>query len=91
MKVSFSSEFVKHFDKRIKSNPKFLNQFNRKYKLFVNDRCNPLLGDHALKGTKEGYRAFSITGDIRVIYKVIEAKKMELRFYDIGTHNQVYK
>ena len=43
---------------------------------------------HGLTWKFRQYRAFSITGNIRVIYKIINTKT--LRLYDIGTHNQVY-
>ncbi len=56
-------------------------------KIFQSNPQNPILRDHALTGTKIGKRAFSITGDYRVVYgKNSEA----IVFYDIGTHNQVY-
>ncbi|MDO8609629.1 MAG: type II toxin-antitoxin system mRNA interferase toxin, RelE/StbE family [bacterium] len=48
---------------------------------------NPLLKDHKLIGSLNGLRAFSITGDVRVVYR-IEGDILEL--YDIGSHNQVY-
>ena len=43
--------------------------------------------DHKLIGSLEGFRSFSITGDIRVVYRKDGA---EIELYDIGTHNQVY-
>jgi len=46
------------------------------------------LHDHALTGKLAGKRAFSIAGDIRVIY--VEFDDF-IVFLDIGTHNQVYK
>lgn len=55
--------------------------------LFVQNPHNPFLNDHPLKGSKEGFRSFSITGDIRAIYYVAEGNAY---FVDIGTHNQVY-
>lgn len=55
--------------------------------LLANSR-NPLLHDHQLKGGKSGYRSCSITGDIRLLYR-ITGDIIEL--LDIGTHNQVYK
>jgi len=46
-----------------------------------------LLQDHLLMGKLEGYRAFSVTGDIRVVYYIHDQTAY---FVDIGTHNQVY-
>ena len=45
------------------------------------------LDDHALVGTMKGLRAFSIGGDLRVVYQDT-GKCYEL--LDIGSHNQVY-
>lgn len=50
-------------------------------------RENPI-NDHSLAGSLVGKRAFSITGDIRVIYH--EADQY-YEFLDVGTHSQVYK
>ncbi|MBI3486516.1 type II toxin-antitoxin system YafQ family toxin [Candidatus Daviesbacteria bacterium] len=47
----------------------------------------PTLKDHKLIGKKFGFRAFSVTGDIRVVYKLINS---DVWLYDIGSHNQVY-
>lgn len=53
----------------------------------MSDPKQALLNDHALHGDLEGYRSFSVTGDIRVVYK-IEGETIKL--FDIGRHNQVY-
>ena len=45
------------------------------------------LDDHALIGSMKGLRAFSIGGDVRVVYR--EADEY-YEFLDIGSHNQVY-
>lgn len=87
MKVEYSKDFKKHFQKRILPNPSLASKFDKRFKLFINDSKNPLLKDHPLKGKKIGLRAFSITGDIRVIYQIIGEI---IYFFDIGTHNQVY-
>ena len=49
-------------------------------------RAQPL-NDHALAGGMKGLRAFSITGDVRVIYRETDDC---YEFLDIGTHAQVY-
>jgi len=47
-----------------------------------------LLQDHRLSGAKKDLRAFSITGDIHIVYLPIS--DIEVIFMDIGSHNQVY-
>lgn len=87
MKIAYHKQFVKHFKQRIIPHPSFDRQYKRKLKLFQEDRGHPFLADHPLHGDMEGYRSFSITGDIRVVYRI---EGNVFHFYDIGTHNQVY-
>lgn len=62
-------------------------KFKERLKLFIENNKNTILKDHALKGKKLNFRAFSITGDIRAIYEEVDNGILLL---DIGTHNQVY-
>jgi mRNA-degrading endonuclease YafQ of YafQ-DinJ toxin-antitoxin module len=47
------------------------------------------LDNHDLKKKMFGQRAFSITDDIRIVYKWLG--KNEVRFLAIGGHSKVYK
>ena len=87
MKIHFTKEFRKAYQKRIQSNVNLDKRFEARYDLFEEDPTNPVLKDHALTGKLDGQRAFSITGDIRVVYYIFEDT---CYFIDIGTHNQVY-
>lgn len=53
---------------------------------FSENPNDPLLKDHALSGKLKGFRAFSVTGNARVIYYIHEGVAYLL---DIVTHNQV--
>jgi mRNA-degrading endonuclease YafQ of YafQ-DinJ toxin-antitoxin module len=55
--------------------------------MFIAGQRGAPLYDHHLTGDLQGRRAFSITGDVRVVY--IEFKD-KIIFLDVGTHNQVY-
>lgn len=87
MRVQFTHEFIKIYKKRFSNKVNSQKRFGERLRLFAEDRQNPLLQDHALGGKLLGNRAFSITGDIRVVYYVNEDTAY---FVDIGTHNQVY-
>jgi len=87
MKVEVKKKFIRIFDKRFRSDKALQEKFKERTKMFEVNPSNIFLHDHKLTGDKEGFRAFSITGDIRVIY-VIE--KGTAYFLDIGTHNQIY-
>lgn len=87
MEIYHHKKFLKNYKLRILSNPKLDNKFQERLELLVKESNNPALKDHQLAGDKSDYRAFSVTGDIRVIYK---KSTDQIELYDIGTHNQVY-
>ena len=87
MKIFYHKTFRKHFKKRIAPNKKLQTRFYQRLNLLVQNPNHPLLKRHQLRGKKRVYWSFSVTGDIRVIYR-IENKNVFL--YDIGTHGQVY-
>lgn len=87
MNINYHKNFIKYFKLRIEPNPALAKRFRERLNLFAQDRNNLTLKDHPLIGNKSGYRAFSITGDMRVVYKQFNE---EVLLYDVGTHNQVY-
>ena len=64
------------------------HQFKERLLLFMAGDLGYPLYDHALTGKLDGKRAFSITGEIRVVYVELEDAIVLL---DVGTHKQVYK
>lgn len=88
MKIERHPNFKKSYKKRIASNPQLVKKTEDRITLFKNDQTNPLLKDHQLTGARNAFRAFSITGDIRIIY--LQVSKDHVILLDIGTHNQVY-
>ena len=87
MIIRYHKRFLKHFKQRIVSNLSLDRKYTKRLQLFLSDPKQALLNDHALHGDLEGYRSFSVTGDIRVVYRYEDEN---IKFYDIGTHNQVY-
>jgi mRNA interferase YafQ len=90
--VYYRLERSKLFLKDIK-NIKFSNQHYSKYAVFLGKLLSkePLpeeAKDHHLKGKWQGYREFHISGDLLVIYKIIEDK---LNLVRIGTHSQLFE
>jgi addiction module RelE/StbE family toxin len=88
MKIDFHRQFKKHYQKRIRPHPTLVKKFEARVKLWIENSRNPVLKDHKLSGDIAKYRAFWITGDVRITYKMISEGIVE--FYDIGSHNQVY-
>ena len=87
MKVEFTHEFIKIYKKRFSHRPNIRKRFEERLRLFSDNSANPILKDHALGVKMLGKRAFSVTGDIRVVYYTHDETAY---FVDIGTHNQVY-
>ncbi|MFA6519103.1 MAG: type II toxin-antitoxin system mRNA interferase toxin, RelE/StbE family [Candidatus Shapirobacteria bacterium] len=88
MIVLYSHRFNKSFSRRIKSNSSLTQRTVERIRLFVTDPKNEILKNHKLSGNKVGLFSFSINGDYRIIYQVIDVDTV--KFIDIGTHNQVY-
>ena len=87
MKIRFHKSFLKSYDRLPKN---IQSKAEERIKIFSNNQQDPRLKDHALQGKMAGKRAFSITGDYRIIYQRTN-KGWTLLFIDIGTHSQVYK
>lgn len=87
MKIHFTKSFKKSYKNRIKPNKTLAKRFKQRFDIFEVDPSNPILRDHPLGGKMQGFRSFSVTGDIRVIYHI---HKGTIFLVDIGTHNQVY-
>lgn len=87
MRINYHSNFKKNFQKRILPNKNLVARFKERLELFLTNPRNQILKDHSLVGKRLNLRAFSVTGDIRVVYFV---KEKEIYLLDIGSHNQVY-
>ncbi len=87
MVIRRSSQFKKHYKERIAPNQNLVKDFAESLELFIESPTSSILQDHVLTGSMYGYRAFSITSDIRVVYLPV---KEGIVLYDVGTHEQVY-
>ena len=88
MIVETSRKFDKHYKNRIKKNHRLDKKARKRILLFTSNHKHYLLKNHSLTGSKKHLRAFSVTGNFRIIYQKIDHNKVLL--VDIGTHNQVY-
>ena len=88
VKILYTRRFIKNFRKRISPNINLSKRFDQRIFAFSNNPKDPILKDHRLIGSSSDLRAFSITGDIRVVYRQITDKVV--MFIDVGSHNQVY-
>lgn len=83
MKINFHINFKKNFRKRISPNKNLVKRLEQRLELFLKDPKNPILRGHALVGKRINLRAFSVTGDIRVVYFI---KNNEIYLLDTGAH-----
>lgn len=87
MKIVYHRLFEKHFKDRIASNKKLCEKYFQRLDLLLENPHDDTLRCHQLKGTKRFLCSFSVTGDIRVIYRI---ENDTLFLYDIGSHAQIY-
>ncbi|MFA6305118.1 MAG: type II toxin-antitoxin system RelE/ParE family toxin [Candidatus Gracilibacteria bacterium] len=85
MEILFTDRFKSKFNNLPK---KIQEKFENRLEIFIKTPSHPLLKNHTLKGNLLGLRAFSITGDYRVLYRIVD--RLTVKLIDIGTHNQVY-
>lgn len=87
IKITYSGEY--HKTERAEINSEELADLvDRKITLFSKNPDDTRLKSHALKKKMKGKLAFSITDDIRIIYKW--TGKSSVRFLTIGSHSKVY-
>lgn len=84
--VVVSDGFKKKYDKRVFG--KLKKKVKERIEIFRRNKGDQILRDHCLEGAMKDLRSFSITGDIRIVYREINDGLVE--FLDIGSHNQVY-
>ena len=84
-------DFSKRFEKDLRKAPRKIQiAFRSRLEVFLTDKFNPVLNNHALTGRYAGYRSINITGDWRAVFR--ELHEDEIIYFDIlGTHSKLYK
>jgi addiction module RelE/StbE family toxin len=81
--------YHKYFKKLYKQLPeKVKNKANERILLLLEDSGNILLNNHPLSGKYEGYRSINVSGDLRIIFKILDENTILLT--EIGTHSKLY-
>jgi addiction module RelE/StbE family toxin len=86
-RIEYTKKFQKRLKQRYAHQPKVIDRFQRNLELFLSGIRTEPINDHPLTGLLKGLRAFSVGGDVRVVYQETEDHYLLL---DIGSHNQVY-
>lgn len=88
MNIHYSTHFISQYKKVIKKN-KYLAPFiEKKIQLFITDKNHPSLRLHKLEGNLRDDWSFSIEQNLRIIFTYAGNQAI---FYDIGSHDEVYK
>lgn len=85
--IEFDKSFIKAYKKRIVHDQKLKKRFGLRFARWQSGERSAPLFDHALGGNMLGLRAFSVSGDVRVIYYETDEAYV---FTDVSTHAQVY-
>lgn len=88
IKVSPSGKFERMYRDLIRRNPDLKDTVTVGIYRFRKNPHDTRLDNHYLTKRLDGYWAFSITDDIRIIYE--RMSKTTARFIAIGTHKDVY-
>ena len=82
--IVFHKNFIKN-SKKLTLQQK--NNLTQRLKLFGQDKFNPLLNNHSLRGQYQRHRSINITGDLRAIYK---KDGENIIFVAIDSHSNLY-
>lgn len=85
LKITHYHRFKSFYDKLTPGQKK---KFSARLGLFCKNPNEKILKNHRLKGDLHEFFAFSVGGDLRVIYCWKDKETVEL--YKIGKHTQVY-
>ena len=88
MKIFFTTRFRRSYKRLVSRSEELRKIVAERVRLFSENPDTHLLKDHILKGKLQGYRAFSIGYDLRILYR---KEKDVYVFFDIGTHDKIYK
>lgn len=86
MKLEYSRAFVKQLKK---APGKIQKAVRQRLEIFLFDKYNPILNNHALEGKYRNFRSINISGDWRAVYR--ETGVGTVYFETLGTHRQLYK
>ncbi len=86
MEIRRSKSFLKSF---ASLGPHQQEQIESAVVRFVEDRSDPILRNHRLKGKMRNFYSISAAWDLRIIYQE-KGNFLTVILVDVGTHNQVY-
>lgn len=88
MNIRLDSKLKKELEKIRKNNLQLTKRIEKQLALFTTNPKYPSLRVHKLSGELENIWSISISKDVRMTYL---QSRDEAYFFDIGTHDEVYK
>ncbi len=89
LKVEYDVRYLNDLKQLVRKQPELVEEINLRAQWFKKNPEDTRLNNHDLKKKMKSKWAFSITGDIRIIYKWLGKNKV--RLLAIGGHEKVYK
>jgi len=90
MQIEPSKSFSKAFKKRTARDKPLVELFEEKLTKFIENPYSPELETHKLTGRLDGYWAFSVAFDCRVVFTFTDSSRQKIILHDIGKHDEVY-
>ena len=84
-----NEKYYRNLKELLKESPELEEEIERCIRWFSKNPNDTRLANHALRKRMQNRWAFSITGDLRIVYRWIG--KNEVRFLAIGGHKKVYR
>ncbi len=86
MHFVYSPQFRKQYKKL---SQKTQTQVDARLLLFVEESYHPQLQNHKLHGEYANYRSLNVSGDLRVVYRMVDDEAVLL--FALGTHSELYE
>lgn len=87
MKIKYHQQYWKNLQKL---NKKLQQKACETVVKFARNPFDETLYNHSLHGKLYGYRSISVTGDIRIIFELLENGYKIVKIVNIGSHSQLY-
>lgn len=88
MQIRLSDDLKQKLVQLRKKDKRLVNRAQKQLKLFSANPIHPSLRVHKLSGQLKNMWSISITKGIRMVYLLFDN---EAYFFDIGTHDEIYK
>ena len=88
IRIEYTGAYEKVFRRLLEKNPSLHDDIDISVKRFCRNPKDTRIHTHALRKRMRGKYAFSVTGDIRIIF--VWLGKSTARFLVIGSHTDVY-